>query len=278
MNRRLAFFLSLATARLLTNAVIEAQAPAADAAAKVISQEDCTAAKLGSAIPVSAIGEPVAAVMLSAPLWVAANGATPAYCSIDGAMAPTDKSSHGRAINFRVVLPASWSRHAAQMGGGGFNGFIPNLTGGEAGNVLQRGFATYGSDSGHQQAVAPGGPGRGAARGAGPVDGAPTGDDWTLSDEAVKNLGYMQLKKTHDAAMVLMQRLYGERPRYNYFIGTSQGGREALTVAQRYPADYNGVAANVPIVNFSSLMLAPEWIRIQEKPLANWVTPSKIEA
>ena len=88
----------------------------------------------------------------------------------------------------------------------------------------------------------------------------------------------MQMKKTHDAAMVLMERLYGERPRYNYYVGGSQGGREALTVAQRYPADYDGIAANVPILSFSSLMLAPELIRIQEKPLANWITPAKTEA
>jgi len=94
----------------------------------------------------------------------------------------------------------------------------------------------------------------------------------------MKNLGYMQLKKTHDAALVLIERLYGERPRYNYFSGTSQGGREALTVAQRYPADYNGIVANVPIVSFSSLMLAPELIRIQEKPAANWVTRAKVNA
>ena len=96
--------------------------------------------------------------------------------------------------------------------------------------------------------------------------GGPGAADWVLNDEAIKNLGYLQLKKTHDAAMVLIERLYGERPRYNYFSGTSQGGREALTVAQRYPADYDGIVANVPIVNFSSLMLAPELIRIQEKP------------
>src|SRR5262245_62991706 len=88
----------------------------------------------------------------------------------------------------------------------------------------------------------------------------------------------MHLKKTHEAAMVLIERMYGERPRYNYFVGTSQGGREALTAAQRYPTDYDGIAANVPIVGFSSLMLAPEWIRIQEKPQANWVTPAKVNA
>jgi len=246
---------------------VTVQTPA-QPAARTISSEDCTSAKLGTAIPVTSIGEPVAGVTLAAPRWVEATGNAPAYCSIDGAMAPTDTSSHGRAINFRVVLPASWSSHAVQMGGGGMNGSIPNVTGGEAGALLQRGFASYGSDSGHQQGFGPRG---GGAAG-------PTGDDWALSDEAIKNLGYMQMKKTHDAAMVLMERAYGERPRFNYYLGGSQGGREALTVAQRYPNDYNGVAANVPIVSFSSLMLGPELIRIQEKPLAIWITPAKVNA
>jgi feruloyl esterase len=86
------------------------------------------------------------------------------------------------------------------------------------------------------------------------------------------------MKKTHDAAMVIIGRMYSERPRFNYFIGTSQGGREALTVVQRYAKDYDGIIANVPIVGLSSLMLAPELIRIQEKALANWVPPAKVNA
>jgi hypothetical protein len=222
-----------------------------------IMETDCTSIKLGSGIPVGSIGEPVSSVILKDPRWTAATGNAPAYCSVDGIMAPVDTATTARPINFRVVLPSVWTRHAAQLGGGGFNGTIPNLTGNADGALLARGFATYGSDSGH--AIA------------GPTD-------WTLNDEAIKNLGYMQMKKTHDAAMVLIERMYGARPAFNYFIGTSQGGREALTVAQRYPQDYNGIAANVPIVNFSSLMLAPELIRIQEKPLANWITPAKVNA
>jgi len=178
-----------------------------------LAEADCTAKKLGSTIPVGSIGEPVAGVTLSAPRWVAAGGTTPAYCSVDGAMAPMDTSANGRPINFRVVLPASWSRRSVQSGGGGFNGNVPNLTGAEVGGLLRQGFATYGSDSGHNQRDLRETP------------------EWTLSDEAIKNLGYMQLKKTHDAAIVLMQRAYGEPPRMNYFVGTSQGGREALTVA-----------------------------------------------
>src|SRR5688572_13382448 len=223
---------------------------------KVIPDTDCTVEKVGSVIPVESIGEPVAAVTLNAPRWFA--GTSGAYCSVEGAIAPIDKSANGRPINFRVLMPATWNRRAVQSGGGGFNGTIPNLnTTGEIGELFRQGFATYGSDSGHGLRDAP---------------------EWTLSDEAIRNLGYMQMKKTRDVAFVLMQRVYGETPVYNYFVGTSQGGREALTVAQRYPQDYAGIAANVPIVSFSSLMLGPELIRIQEKPAANWITPAKVNA
>lgn len=229
---------------------------------KTISEIDCTAAVIGTTIPSSLIKEPVSSVTLNPPRWNAATDATPAHCVVDGAMAPVDQSANAKPINFRVMLPAAWMARAVQLGGGGMNGTIPNLAGGPDGPMLRRGFATYGSDSGHQS-------------GPGFSSGPP---DWTTSDEAIKNLGYLQLKKTHDAAMVLVERVYRQQPRFNYFVGTSQGGREGLTVAQRYPEDYDAVAANVPIVNFSTLMLAPELIRIQEKPAANWVTRAKINA
>jgi Tannase and feruloyl esterase len=245
----------------------------------IITAADCTVDRLGASVPTSSIGEPVRSVTLSAPSWVEAANGVAAHCRVNGSMASIDTNSTARPINFSVVLPATWSRRAAQLGGAGMNGFVPNLTGGGPGasgpSLLDRGFATYGSDSGHQAAF--GGPRGGGPRGGGPP-GVNLSDDWALNDEAIRNLGYMQMKKTHDAAMVIIERAYVERPRYNYYIGTSQGGREALTVAQRYPADYDGIAANVPIVSFSSLMLAPELIRIQEKPQANWVTPAKVNA
>ena len=300
--------LVLITAALSGAAILYSQqAGAAKPVAKTITEADCTAAKLGSEIPVSAIGLPVSAVTLSAPQWHAEANGVPAYCSIEGSMAPVDKSPTAKPIRFGVALPASWSGHGAQLGGGGMNGSIPMLTGGVGRgrpSLLAQGFATYGSDSGHQMSGfgMPGGmgmgmrgtAGRGTAPGAGMpgrgqgmgMPGMPAGfgapnpaaDQWALNDEAIANLGHMQLKKTHDAAMVLIERAYGGRPRFNYFIGSSQGGREALTVAQRYPADYDGIAAEVPILNFSTLMLAPELICIQEKPLANWVTPAKVNA
>jgi feruloyl esterase len=235
----------------------------------LITQAECVAAKIGGSIPVSAIGEPVSAVVLSEPKWVAAADPLPARCEVDGRLMPVDTAPNAPPINFRVWLPAEWNRRAAQQGGGGMNGVLPDLRGAgypiDGRTPAQLGFVTYGSDSGHQSSF-----GRGAP--------APGASDWALNEEAVRNLGYMQLKKTRDAVMTIVQRVYGERPRYSYYTGSSQGGREALTVAQRYPQDYDGVIANTPIVGFSSLMLAPELIRIQEKPVANWVTRAKVNA
>lgn len=223
--------------------------------------------KIGSEISVSAIGEPVGSVVLYAPRWVEASGDNTAYGVVEGSIMPVDPK--GWPINFRVVLPAKWAQRGMQEGGGGMNGMItsnPNPT------LLNKGFAQYGSDSGHQ-----GGFGPRNTQGPALPTGPEPGDAWTLNKEAMLNLAYMQMKKTHDAAMVIMERVYGKRPAYNYYVGNSQGGREALTVAQRYPQDYDGIISSVPIVNFSTLMLAPELIRIQEKPLANWVTPAKVK-
>ncbi len=248
------------------------QTAVAEATEVRVTAADCTAAKVGMSIEPSAIGEPVKVVTLAEPSWVEATNNVPAHCRVNGSMAPVDTAPTSRAINFSVVLPASWGRRAVQLGGGGINGVIPNLTGGPGDtSMVARGLATYGSDSGHQLSF-------GARRGGGPPPAAATSDDWALNEEAIANLGYMQMKKTHDAAMVIIQRIYGMRPQFNYYIGSSQGGREALTVAQRYPADYDGISATVPIVGFSTLMLAPELIRIHEKPVANWVTPAKVNA
>jgi feruloyl esterase len=225
---------------------------------KTITASDCTAEKLGASIPVTAIGEPVSAVTLSKPAWNEAVNGSEAFCQVEGEMAPVDKSSTARPIKFRVKLPAEWNQRAIQMGGGGLDGTVPDVGRGSGPGFSESpvGFAVYGSDSGHSS----------------------TDSEWALNEEAIKNFAYMQLKKTHDAAMVLVERVYGERPKYNYFVGHSEGGREGLTVAQRYPNDYDGVSAGVPVVGISTLMLAPALIRIQEGKLANWVPPAKAKA
>ena len=215
----------------------------------VITAADCNAARLGTDIDPALIGEPVSGVVLTTTTWTAASASNQAFCRVNGSMAPIDPTAPN--INFGTTLPARWAYRYAQMGGGGMNGSIPGLAGAAYNN---RGMATAGSDSGHQFIG---------------------GNAWGLNEEAIRNLGYMQMKKTYDAARVLQQRAYGAAPAHSYWFGSSQGGREGLTMAQRYPEAFDGISVQVQIVNFSSLMLGPVLLRIQEKPLANWVTQAK---
>ncbi|MEO6080526.1 MAG: tannase/feruloyl esterase family alpha/beta hydrolase [Steroidobacteraceae bacterium] len=212
-----------------------------------LTRERCEALQRTSISPAQ-IGEPVSAVQIISAKWD--DSTTVVHCRIDGRLAPVDRSANARDINFGVALPAMWNNRAIQMGGGGLNGTVPGLGGRSDRSELARGYVTYGSDSGHSVKDDP---------------------SWLLNDEAIRNLGFQQMKKTHDAAFVLIKAAYGSAPAYNYFVGGSQGGREGLTVAQRYPKDYNGVLSSVPVTGFSTLMLSPTLVRIQEKPLANWV-------
>src|SRR5262245_39426976 len=87
MNSRRNALLSLAVfGTLLLGPAFFAWQAQTESENKVVTETDCSALKLGSDIPVSAIAEPVAGVRLNAPRWVPAAGASPAYCSIDGVL------------------------------------------------------------------------------------------------------------------------------------------------------------------------------------------------
>ena len=148
------------------------------------------------------------------------------------------------------------------------------------------GYVTYGSDSGHQAGGFGGGAGgAGGARGAGGV-GAARGaagpnpaNDWALNDEAIKNLGYMQMKKTHDAAMALIDRMYG---------GQAQVQLLPRLLARRARSTHRRATLSEGLRRRSRkcadrrVSLRSCWrgtcIRIQEKPLDNWVTNAKVNA
>lgn len=223
-----------------------------------IAETDCTLARLGAPVAAGQIGLPTTGASIASATWVAAAGALPAYCRVDGAIAPVD--GNAPSINFRVALPASWNHRSAHLGGSGMNGSIPNVAGTPNSGILQPplgfGFATFASDSGHAGGAL----------------------DWGLNDEAAQNLGFMQMKKTYDVAMVVLQRMYGQLPRFRYYLGSSQGGREGLTVGQRFANDYDGIVSTVPIVNFTSLTMSPVWNQIQQIPAAKHVPTAKSAA
>ena len=194
-------------------------------------------------IPASAISLPTTGGRVTAASVV--SGRTTQYCQVDADVFPVDPAAP--AIKMRVALPAAWNRKAMMFGGGGYNGTIPDL----ASNVpfgpadqavpLARGYATFASDSGHQQnpAAPPS------------LDGSFGVDDEALTNFAAGDA----LKKTLDASLFLIRHAYAASPAETYFAGGSTGGREALVVAQRWPAAFDGVISAFPAWNNLSEIL-----------------------
>ena len=176
------------------------------------------------------------------PPEVAIAPALPEHCQVVGAIAPVDPKAP--AIRFQVNLPSDWNGNSLQYGGGGFNGALISglaLTPSARPDLpapLARGYVTYGTDSGHQNAP-----------------NVPL-QAFALNDEALVNFAHASYKKVRDVAVELMKRRYGQAPKKLYFFGSSEGGREGVTMAQRYPADFDGIFSRVPVINWTALQVA----------------------
>lgn len=215
-------------------------------------------ATLGAGIDRAAIALPTggatidsATLVAASPLAVAERGPTPAalitpaapeYCKVLGRILPLDPAAP--PILFQVNLPTKWNGRSVQYGGGGFNGVLISGLGlvpaapYDRASPLAQGFVTVGTDSGHQ--TKPGEPPQAFA----------------LNDEALINFAHASYKKVRDVSVDLMFRAYGRKPDRLYFVGSSEGGREGLTMAQRYPADFNGIFSRVPVINWTALQFA----------------------
>ena len=200
-------------------------------------------ALVGQAVPASAIGLPTTGARVTGARVVPAGGTAPKtvgeHCLVSAEIDPVDPAAP--PIKLQIALPADWNHRALMLGGGGYDGTVPNVAGNvpagpaDVPNPLGRGYAVFGSDSGHAGASNQGGFG--------------------LNDEAVRNFSFEALKKTRDTALYLVQKRYGERPERRYFAGGSTGGREALAVVQKWPADFDGAIALYPAWNAASLDL-----------------------
>jgi feruloyl esterase len=64
--------------------------------------------------------------------------------------------------------------------------------------------------------------------------------------EQVVDYGYRAVHETAEKSKAIIRTFYGDGPKHSYFNGCSNGGRQALMEAQRYPADYDGLVAGAP--------------------------------
>lgn len=145
----------------------------------------------------------------------------PKFCRVTGVIKPTSDSY----IRFEVWLPAEgWNGKFLGVGNGGFAGSIGY---GALGDDLKRGYATAGTDTGHE------------------ADAADA--SWAFHHpEKVIDFGYRGLHETTVNAKAVIQAFYSEAPKHSYFDSCSDGGREALMEAQRFPEDYDGILAGAP--------------------------------
>lgn len=205
-------------------------------------------------VPASALGRPTnGAYVTSAKLVHDSRGE---YCKVLGRIRPVDPSAHD--IRFEVNLPTNWNHKAVHFGGGTFDGWLGGPAGGRKRGpmsiatqpgALARGFATFGGDSGHHRRYFPL-----------PDALNVLSASFVRNDEERTNFLHDALKKTHDAAVAIMESRYGSRPSRMFFLGGSTGGREAYSVVQRWPEDYDGVLG--AYAAWSNTELELQYIRV----------------
>jgi feruloyl esterase len=145
-------------------------------------------------------------------------------CSVTGTLAPE--------VNFQVLLPLeSWTQRYLQVGCGGLCGNISLRSGASDGCAVLAGggFVMAATDMGH------------AGRGA----------DWGVDAQRRSDFAHRAQHVTALAAKSLTRAFYGQDAAYSYFNGCSDGGREAIMAAMRYPEDFDGIIAGAPAMLFT---------------------------
>lgn len=153
------------------------------------------------------------------------SAATVPHCQVEGVI--------GSEIRFEVLLPDEWNGKFLMGGGGGFVGSLGN----QGRFSVNRGYATAATDTGHQ--------------------GAGIRARWAYGmPERRVNYGYLGVHRTTEAAKAIVRAYYGLDAEYSYFYGCSNGGRQAMMSAQRFPNDFDGIVAGAPAHDFSGVLAA----------------------
>jgi hypothetical protein len=153
----------------------------------------------------------------------------PAFCRVVVKATPSTDSD----IRIEIWMPAEgWNGRFRGQGNGGFAGEIDFRSMGAA---VARGNATAGTDTGHS--------------------GGGTDASWALGHpEKVTDFGYRAIHTMTQVAKATVKAYYGSSARHSYFGSCSNGGRQALMEAQRFPEDYDGILAGAPANHWTHLL------------------------
>lgn len=176
----------------------------------------------------------------------------PAFCRVVVVAKPTADSE----IRIEVWMPlAGWNGKLQGIGNGGFAGTISYT---QLGAAVSKGYAATGTDTGHSGTF---------------IDSA-----WALGHpEKVIDFGHRGIHEMTRVAKDVIHAYYGKAQEHSYFAGCSDGGREALMEAQRYPEDYDGILAGAP-ANYWTALLSTTVTDTQAltQDTASFIPPAKI--
>jgi feruloyl esterase len=180
----------------------------------------------------------------------------PAFCRVAGTLRPSNDSD----IKIEVWLPISgWNGKFQGIGSGGWGGFFPHATPFSSGmaDALRRGYATASTNTGH------------------------IGDssDGTFSfghPEKLVDFAHRAVHEMTVQAKSIVKAYYGDGARLSYWNGCSSGGRQGLKEAQKYPADYDGIIAGAPALNWTRTVTHGLWVaHATLKDPASYIPPEK---
>src|SRR6202790_233221 len=157
----------------------------------------------------------------------------PDFCRVRIVSRPVSNSE----IHFELWMPrrSAWNGKFQGTGNGGFSSAMSYAT---MATALNHGYATAGSDTGHE------------------------GGDLTFGvghPEKINDWAYRAVHVMTDTAKLIVRDYYGRLPQFSYFNGCSTGGQQALSEAQRFPADYDGIVAGDPGNNRIHLIAGFLW-------------------
>ncbi|HLK06316.1 MAG TPA: TonB family protein [Candidatus Angelobacter sp.] len=178
----------------------------------------------------------------------------PAFCRVAATIKPAKDSE----IKMEVWLPLTgWNGKYRGEGNGGFAGsiFYPGLA-----TAVSQGYASASTDTGHS--------------------GSPVDAHWALGHpDKIVDFGWRAIHEMTVKAKSVIQAFYGDAPRKSYFTGCSNGGRQALMEAQRFPEDYDGIIAGAPANYWTKVFATFIWdIQAMQAKPGSYIGANKIPA
>ena len=191
---------------------------------------------------------PPAGVRPGGPPPARSYAALPAFCRVAATLTPSADSD----IKIEVWLPdpARWNGKFEAVGNGGWAGSIsyPALA-----DALAAGYAATSTDTGHV--------GNTAAFAIG-------------HPERVIDLAYRAVHEMTVHAKTIVNAYYGSAPRISFWNGCSFGGRQGITEALRYPADFDAIVAGAPAVNWMNLHVGRTALNVTANRSADSIIPA----